>query len=221
VAGLFLFNEKNKVRFDIDRSQISQAAVQQDIANGAVIFVQPTVGQYASSMSFIQGDRQLKSKAVFGQVSQQVTDTLKLTAGARYTKDHKFDIGGKNWACPNWPANTPLGTTVLTADQLRQLVTPGTGLANTHNIGPGGAITAASCGNIVNAFAFDRFHMIGSVYLENIFPGRRNRCDKSNFSAQGLFHGLNPSGSGSGIGRINFVIIFMINDFHFILLFPV
>jgi iron complex outermembrane receptor protein len=67
VAGLFLFNEKNKVRFDIDRSQISQAAVQQDIANGAVIFVQPTVGQYASSMSFIQGDRQLKSKAVFGR----------------------------------------------------------------------------------------------------------------------------------------------------------
>ena len=147
VAGLFLFNEKNKVRFDIDRSQISQAAVQQDIANGAVIFVQPTVGQYASAMSFIQGDRQLKSKAVFGQVSQQVTDTLKLTAGARYTKDHKFDIGGKNWACPNWPANTPLGTTVLTPDQMAQLVTPGTGLANTHNIGPGGAITAASCGN--------------------------------------------------------------------------
>ena len=147
VAGLFLFNEKNKVRFDIDRSQISQAAVQQDIANGAVIFVQPTVGQYASSMSFIQGDRQLKSKAVFGQVSQQVTDQIKLTAGARYTKDHKFDVGGKNWACPNWPANTPLGTTVLTADQLRQLVTPGTGLANTHNIGPGGAITAATCGS--------------------------------------------------------------------------
>lgn len=146
VAGLFFFNEKNKVRFDIDRSQISQAAVEQDIASGSVIFVQPTVGQYASSMSFIQGDRQLKSKAAFGQVSQQLTDTIKLTAGARYTKDHKFDIGGRNWACPNWPANTPLGTTTLTPDQQAQLVTPGTGLQNTHNIGPGGPLSVATCG---------------------------------------------------------------------------
>lgn len=147
VGGLFLFNEKNKVRFDIDRSQISQATVQQDLANGSVVFVRPTVGQYASAMSFIQGDRELSSKAVFAQVSQQVNDQIKLTAGARYTKDHKFDKGGQNWACPNWPANVPLGTTVLTPDQLAQLVTPGTGLANTHNIGPGGAISAATCGN--------------------------------------------------------------------------
>ena len=113
VGGVFLFGEKNKVRFDIDRSQISQATVQQDIAAGNVIFVRPTVGQYASAMSFIQGDRQLKSKAVFAQGSLQVNDELKATVGARYTKDHKFDIGGQNWACPNWPANVPLGTTCL------------------------------------------------------------------------------------------------------------
>ncbi|WP_256079995.1 TonB-dependent receptor [Massilia sp. YIM B04103] len=147
VAGVFLFGEKNKVRFDIDRSQVSQATVDQDLAAGNVIFVRPTAGEYASAMSFIQGNRQLKSRAVFGQVSQQLGDSIKLTAGARYTKDHKFDIGGQNWACPNWPANTPRGTTVLTPDQLRQLVTPGTGLINTHNIGPGGAISAAACGN--------------------------------------------------------------------------
>ncbi|MES2076001.1 MAG: TonB-dependent receptor [Pseudomonadota bacterium] len=147
VGGLFVFGEKNKVRFDIDRSQISQATVAQDVANGSVIFVQPTVGQYASAMSFNQGNRQLKSNAAFAQISQQVTDQIKLTGGARYTKDHKFDIGGQNWACPNWPANVPLGTTVLTADQIRQLVTPGSGLINSHNIGPGGAVTAAGCGN--------------------------------------------------------------------------
>jgi iron complex outermembrane receptor protein len=147
VGGLFLFGEKNKVRFDIDRSQISQATVQQDIAAGNVIFVRPTVGQYASAMSFIQGDRQLKSKAVFAQGSLQVSDELKATVGARYTKDHKFDIGGQNWACPNWPANVPLGTTVLTPDQIKQLVTPGTGTINTHNIGPGGVVSAATCGN--------------------------------------------------------------------------
>jgi iron complex outermembrane receptor protein len=147
VGGLFFFGEKNKIRFDIDRSQISQETVAQDIANGSVIFVQPTVGQYASAMSFIQGNRQLKSKAAFVQASQQINDDIKVTAGARYTKDHKFDIGGQNWACPNWPANVPLGTTVLTADQIKQLVTPGSGPLNTHNIGPGGVVSTATCGN--------------------------------------------------------------------------
>ncbi|WBR99850.1 TonB-dependent receptor [Pseudoduganella sp. SL102] len=147
VAGLFEFGEKNKIRFDIDRSQISEAALQQDLAAGNVIFVQPTVGQYASAMTFIQGDRQLKSKAVFAQGSYNLDERTKLTAGARYTKDHKFDRGGQNWACPNWPDNAPRGATVLTPNQVAQLVTPGTGLINTHNIGPGGIVTAANCGN--------------------------------------------------------------------------
>jgi iron complex outermembrane receptor protein len=146
VGGVFFFGEKNKVRFDIDRSQISQATLDQDIAAGSVVYVTPTVGQYASAMSFIQGDRQLKSKAAFSQVSQDI-GAFKLTAGARYTKDHKFDVGGQNWACPNWPANAPWGSTVLTPDQAAQLVTPGGGLSNTHNIGPGGVITVANCGN--------------------------------------------------------------------------
>ena len=105
MAGLFLFNEKNKVRFDIDRSQISQAAVQQDIANGAVIFVQPTVGQYASSMSFIQGDRQLKSKAVFGR--SPASDGPDQADGRRALhEDHKFDIGVRTGHA-EWPANAP------------------------------------------------------------------------------------------------------------------
>lgn len=147
VAGLFEFGEKNKIRFDIDRSQISEAALRQDLANGNVIFVQPTVGEYASAMSFIQGDRQLKSKAVFAQGSWNLNEQYKLTAGARYTKDHKFDRGGQNWACPNWPDNAPRGTAVLTPNQIAQLVTPGTGLINTHNIGPGGIVTVANCGN--------------------------------------------------------------------------
>jgi iron complex outermembrane receptor protein len=146
VGGLFFFEEKNKVRFDIDRSEISQATLAQDIASGSVIFVQPTVGEYASAMSFIQGDRELKSKAAFAQASYDINDAFKITGGARYTKDHKFDKGGQNWACPNWPDIAPLGATVLTPGQTAQLVTPGTGLINTHNIGPGGAVTLAGCG---------------------------------------------------------------------------
>ncbi|WEF34754.1 TonB-dependent receptor [Pseudoduganella chitinolytica] len=147
VAGLFEFGEKNRIRFDIDRSQISEATLRQDLAAGNVIFVRPTVGEYASAMSFIQGDRQLKSKAVFAQGSYDLNEQTKVTAGARYTKDHKFDRGGQNWACPNWPDNAPRGTEVLTPNQLAQLVTPGTGLINTHNIGPGGPVTVANCGN--------------------------------------------------------------------------
>jgi iron complex outermembrane recepter protein len=147
VGGLFFFKEKNKVRFDIDRSQISQAMLEQDVANGNVIFVQPTVGQYASSMSFIQGDRQLHSKAAFAQASYDIDPLWKLSAGARYTKDHKYDIGGQNWACPNWPDNPPRGTVNLTPGQIAQLVTPGTGTINTHNIGPGGVVNQATCGN--------------------------------------------------------------------------
>ncbi|GAB2838968.1 hypothetical protein GCM10027277_02390 [Pseudoduganella ginsengisoli] len=147
VGGLFKFDENNRIRFDIDRSQISEAQLQQDIAAGNVIFVQPTVGQYASAMSFIQGRRELSSKAAFAQGSYDVNDQTKLTAGARYTKDRKSDTGGQNWACPNWPDNVPRGATVLTPNQIKQLVTPGTGMINTHNIGPGGIVSVANCGN--------------------------------------------------------------------------
>jgi iron complex outermembrane receptor protein len=146
VGGLFFFREKNKVRFDIDRSQISEEMLAQDIANGSVIFVQPTVGQYASAMSFIQGDRELHSKAAFAQASYEIDPAWKVTAGTRYTKDHKFDVGGQNWACPNWPDNAPRGAT-LTPSQIAQLVTPGTGTINTHNIGPGGVVNQSTCGN--------------------------------------------------------------------------
>ncbi|MHA4871205.1 TonB-dependent receptor [Duganella sp. PWIR1] len=146
VGGLFFFREKNKIRFDIDRSQISEAMLAQSIASGSVIFVQPTVGQYASAMSFIQGNRQLHSKAAFAQASYELDPMWKLTAGARYTKDHKYDIGGQNWACPNWPDNAPRGA-ALTPGQIAQLVTPGVGTINTHNIGPGGVVNQSTCGN--------------------------------------------------------------------------
>ncbi len=147
VGGLFLFNEKNKIRFDIDRSQIAEATLAQDLAAGNVIFVGPTVGQYASAMSFIQGDRELSSKAVFAQASYDLNEQFKITGGGRYTKDRKSDTGGQNWACPNWPDNAPRGTTNLSANQIAQLVTPGTGTINTHNIGPGGIVNQATCGN--------------------------------------------------------------------------
>ncbi len=144
ILGAFLFNENNKIRFDIDRSEISSSTLAQDIASGGVIYVQPTVGQYASSMSFIQPDRELHSKAVFAQLSQDVTDKIKLTAGLRYTKDDKSDVGGRNWACPDWPNPGVYGSPTAS----NQLVTPGGGLLNTHNIGAGGAApNASTCGD--------------------------------------------------------------------------
>lgn len=142
IVGAFLFNEKNKIRFDIDRSAISLATLNQSIANNAVIFVQPTVGQYASAMSFIQPDRELKSKSVFFNVSQELGPQTKVTGGMRYTKDDKSDVGGRNWACPNWPNPGVFGAPTAA----NELVTPGAGLVNTHNIGPGGVIDATTCG---------------------------------------------------------------------------
>jgi len=83
---------------------------------------------------------------VFAQASYDIDPLWKVTGGARYTKDHKFDVGGQNWACPNWPDNAPRGAT-LTPSQIAQLVTPGVGTINTHNIGPGGVVNQQTCGN--------------------------------------------------------------------------
>src|SRR4030043_15154 len=56
--------------------------------------------------------------------------------------------------------------------------------------------------------------MLGRVYPENIFSCCRSWLNKSNFTSKRYFYSLNSSGGGGGIGRINFIIIFGINDFH-------
>ena len=74
IAGLFYFEENNLM-----------AGGWLNNANDASFWLQP--------------DRTLKSEAVFGQGTYDLTDKLSLTLGLRYTEDTKQDVGGHNKAC--------------------------------------------------------------------------------------------------------------------------
>jgi len=121
IAGLFYIKEDNRIRFDIDISQVPVPA-----GNGPIVVhpVNPTDTAWA--MSFIQPKRTLDSKAVFGQLTYAFTPALKLTAGARYTAEKKADVGGRNWVCPTF------GATIANGGRL---------------IGPGGPVDVVSCGS--------------------------------------------------------------------------
>ena len=75
--GLYYAAEKNDIRFDIP------------IFNGTQ---DGTVGWQGS---FIQPEETVASKAAFGQATWNVSDALHLTAGVRYTKDRRENIGGR------------------------------------------------------------------------------------------------------------------------------
>jgi iron complex outermembrane recepter protein len=57
---------------------------------------------------FLMPDESQDSKAAFGQATYSITDALRLTAGLRYTQDHKTRTGG-NFTL-NVPAGSPPGT---------------------------------------------------------------------------------------------------------------
>lgn len=78
ILGGYFSHETNKIRFDID------------IRNGY------RLGTFNWAGSFIQADREIESKAVFGQAVWHVTDAIRVTGGLRYTDDTKQDVGGRN-----------------------------------------------------------------------------------------------------------------------------
>jgi iron complex outermembrane recepter protein len=79
ILGLYYAAEQNKIRFDIP------------IFNGT------QQGTVAWQGSFIQPKQTVDSKAAFGQATWHVSDAFRLTAGLRYTKDQKENIGGRGW----------------------------------------------------------------------------------------------------------------------------
>jgi iron complex outermembrane recepter protein len=79
ILGLYYAAEQNKIRFDIP------------IFNGT------QQGTVAWQGSFIQPKQTVDSKAVFGQATWHLSDAFRLTAGLRYTKDQKENIGGRGW----------------------------------------------------------------------------------------------------------------------------
>ncbi|MCJ2184747.1 TonB-dependent receptor [Novosphingobium sp. 1949] len=78
ILGGYYSHEVNKIRFDIDQR------------NGY------RYGTFNWAGTFIQADREIDSRAVFGQAVWHATDTINLTGGLRYTNDKKQDIGGRN-----------------------------------------------------------------------------------------------------------------------------
>ncbi|CAN5403399.1 TonB-dependent receptor [soil metagenome] len=78
ILGAYYSHEKNKIRFDIDQR------------NGY------RDGTFSWAGSFIQANRQIDSRAAFGQAVWHATDWLRVTGGLRYTQDKKEDIGGRN-----------------------------------------------------------------------------------------------------------------------------
>ncbi|WP_229257505.1 TonB-dependent receptor [Duganella callida] len=78
LLGLYYANEDNGIRFDIP------------IMNGTQ---QGTVGWQGS---FVQPKETVDSSAVFGQATWNVSESLHLTGGLRYTSDKRSNIGGTN-----------------------------------------------------------------------------------------------------------------------------
>jgi len=78
IGGLFYMKEDNEIRFDIE----------DPFCCGIVLPL---------AQSFVQPERIVESKAAFVQFDLAVNEKLNLTAGYRYTKDEKEDIGGRNY----------------------------------------------------------------------------------------------------------------------------
>ncbi|WP_374944472.1 TonB-dependent receptor, partial [Sphingomonas sp.] len=86
ILGGYFSHETNRIRFDVDQRDGYRFG-------GTRSFVG----------SFIQANRQIESRAAFGQAIWNATDALRLTGGLRYTKDKKQDKGGRNvtaFGCP-------------------------------------------------------------------------------------------------------------------------
>ena len=83
IAGLFYMKEDNEIRFDVENPFL-----------GGVVL--------PLAQTFLQPERVVRSRAAFVQFDLAVNDRLNLTAGYRYTKDDKYDDGGRNYTTNGW-----------------------------------------------------------------------------------------------------------------------
>ena len=88
-VGLYSFSERN----------VTQSLFQDFRVPGQFPTPQPCLcGTPTNLQIFQKPDLLLESKAVFGQASYAVTDTLRLEAGARYSSDNKHNFNAVNLA---------------------------------------------------------------------------------------------------------------------------
>ena len=126
ILGGYYSHEVNKIRFDIDQR------------NGY------RDGTFNWAGTFIQADREVDSRAAFGQAIWHVNNWINLTGGLRYTSDKKQDIGGRNVTYSGCP-----GT--LTADQTAACKAATTNLPGIFGVDLNGAGNAQDVVNVLNA----------------------------------------------------------------------
>jgi iron complex outermembrane receptor protein len=112
LLGLYYAAEDNSIRFDIP------------IMNGTQ---QGTVNWQGS---FIQPKETVESRAVFGQTTWNVSDSLHLTGGLRYTSDKRTNQGGVNYG---WDGDATLPQVPVNPSVNPAL--PGSGFTGTSNTG--------------------------------------------------------------------------------------
>jgi iron complex outermembrane recepter protein len=83
-AGVFMFEEENSIRFDMLHG--SWGFTPQDDPDGVL-------------STFVQPNRGLESESVYAQGTFNVTDTFRLTGGARHIDDTREDKGGRSIDC--------------------------------------------------------------------------------------------------------------------------
>ena len=92
ILGGYYSHEVNKIRFDIDQR------------NGY------RDGTFNWAGTFVQADREIDSRAAFGQAIWHVNNWINLTGGIRYTSDKKKDIGGRNLTYCGGPSGSVSNT---------------------------------------------------------------------------------------------------------------
>lgn len=83
-TGLFYFEEENGIRFDMLHG--SWGFTPQDDPNGVL-------------STFVQPNRSLESNSIYAQGTFDVTDSFRITGGARYIDDKREDQGGRSIDC--------------------------------------------------------------------------------------------------------------------------
>ena len=99
ILGGYYSHEKNRIRFDV---------YQRDGYRDGT--TRAFVG------SFIQADREIDSRATFGQATWNATDRLRITGGLRYTHDAKKDVGGRNITAFGCPTTGPCNVNIFGLD---------------------------------------------------------------------------------------------------------
>ncbi len=80
ILGFFALDEDNSIIFDVEQPFCC--------TQGAL-----------GGISFIQPERTVESRAVFGQATWHMNDQWHLTLGYRYYEDTKEDVGGRSFGC--------------------------------------------------------------------------------------------------------------------------